>query len=50
MTVNQNLMIALLVVAAAVIAVLGYRLYEEQRQPQGVEIQVGPKGLSIDKK
>jgi hypothetical protein len=50
MTINRNLLIALLVVAAGVIAVLGYRLYEEQRQPQGVEIQVGPKGLSIEKK
>jgi hypothetical protein len=50
MAINRNLLIVLLVIAAGVIAVLGYRLYEEQRQPQGVDIQVGPKGLSIEKK
>jgi hypothetical protein len=50
MAINRNLLIVLLVIAAGIIAVLGYRLYEEQRQPQGVDIQVGPKGLSIEKK
>ncbi len=32
------------------VAVLGYQLYQERKQPEGVQINIGPKGLSIDKK
>lgn len=41
------LIIGALVVAAAV---LGYQLYQDRHQPEGVHIDVGPKGLSIEKK
>ena len=37
---------ALLVVTA----VLGYLLYEDRKQPDGVQINVGPGGLSIEEK
>jgi hypothetical protein len=34
-----------------VVAVLGYRLYQDHRQPEGVQIKIGPGGdLSIEKK
>jgi hypothetical protein len=33
-----------------VVAVLGYELYQDRKQPEGVRIDVGPKGLSIEKK
>jgi RsiW-degrading membrane proteinase PrsW (M82 family) len=41
-----------LVVGALVIVVvlLGYQLYRDRKQPEGVRIDVGPKGLSIEKK
>ena len=41
-----------LVVGALVIAVgvLGYSLYQEKKEPQGVQINVGPGGLTIEKK
>jgi predicted negative regulator of RcsB-dependent stress response len=32
------------------VAVLGYQLYQERRQPEGVHIKIGPGGLSIEKK
>lgn len=35
---------------AVAAAVLGYNLYQERKQPQGVQINVGPGGLSIEKK
>lgn len=35
---------------AVAVAVLGYNLYQERKQPQGVQINVGPGGLSIEKK
>jgi predicted negative regulator of RcsB-dependent stress response len=41
-----------LVVGALVIAVgvLGYSLYQAKKEPKGVQINVGPGGLSIEKK
>ena len=41
-----------LIVGALVIAVgvLGYSLYQEKKEPQGVQINLGPGGLKIEKK
>jgi predicted negative regulator of RcsB-dependent stress response len=41
-----------LVVGALVVAVavLGYQLYQDRKQPEGMRIDVGPNGLSIEKK
>ena len=47
---NRNILILAICVLAIVGAVLGYQLYEERRQPDGVQITVGPGGLSIEKK
>lgn len=33
-----------------VVAVMGYQLYQERKKPEGVHIDVGPNGLSIEKK
>jgi hypothetical protein len=41
------LTIGVLIVA---VAVLGYELYQERHPPEGVHIDVGPNGLSIEKK
>ena len=35
---------------AVAIAVLGYNLYQERKKPEGVQINVGPGGISIEKK
>jgi len=37
---------ALLVVTAG----FGYQLYQDHKQPEGVQINVGPNGLSIEEK
>jgi hypothetical protein len=41
-----------LIVGALVVAVsvLGYLLYDAKKEPEGVQIKVGPGGLSIEKK
>jgi hypothetical protein len=41
-----------LVVGALVVAVgvLGYQLYEDKKKPEGVNINLGPGGISIQKK
>jgi uncharacterized membrane protein len=41
-----------LIVAVLVIAVgiLSYQLYQDRKQPEGVHIDLGPNGLTIQKK
>lgn len=41
-----------LILGALIVAVvvLGYQLYQERRQPEGVQIKIGPGGVSIEKK
>lgn len=47
---NRNLLY--LVIGALVIAVgvLSYNLYQARKQPEGVQINIGPGGVSIEKK
>ena len=42
--------IVYLVLGALIVAVvvLGYQLYQERRQPEGVQIKIGPGGVSIE--
>lgn len=44
--------IAFLIIGALVVAigVLSYSLYEAKKKPEGVQINLGPGGVSIEKK
>ncbi len=33
-----------------VVAVMGYQLYQDRKKPEGVRIDLGPNGVSIEKK
>ena len=35
---------------AVIAAVLGYQLYQDRKKPEGVNINLGPGGISIQKK
>lgn len=49
--VTRNNVLYLVIGALAVaVAVLTYQLYQDRHQPQGVHIDVGPGGLSIQGK
>ena len=50
MPASRNLLVALVVVLVAGLAATGYALYQEKKQPEGVEISVGKNGLSIKEK
>ncbi|WP_293797387.1 hypothetical protein [uncultured Bosea sp.] len=50
MLVSRNLLAVLVLVLVAALAVTGYSLYQEKKQPDGVEISVGKNGLSIKEK
>lgn len=50
MAVSRNLLVVLIVALVVGLAVTGYALYQEKKQPDGVEISVGKNGLSIKEK
>jgi len=50
MQLNRNMMFALIGALCAVVAVLGYKLYQHNKEPQGVQINLGPAGVTIQKK
>jgi hypothetical protein len=47
---NTNLVYGLVAVLAVAVAVLGYQLYQAKKEPQGVQLNIGPGGVSIEKK
>ena len=47
---RSNILYLVVGALAVVVAVLGYQLYQERRQPEGVQINIGPGGLTIEKK
>jgi hypothetical protein len=50
MLASRNLLVALVVVLVAGLAVTGYALYQEKKEPEGVQISVGKNGLQIKEK
>ena len=47
---RSNILYLVIGALVIVVAVLGYQLYQDRKQPEGVHINVGPGGLSIEKK
>ena len=50
MLASRPLLIVLVLVLVAALSVMAYSLYQEKKQPDGVEISVGKNGLSIKEK
>ena len=47
---NRNVIYLIVAVLAVTTAVLGYQLYQERKEPKGIQMNVGPGGISIEKK
>jgi predicted negative regulator of RcsB-dependent stress response len=47
---RSNVLYLIIGALVIVVAVMGYQLYEDRKQPQGVHIDLGPGGLSIQGK
>ena len=47
---NRNMLFLMLGALMVAVAVLGYNLYQEKKQPDGLQINIGPGGISVDKK
>ncbi len=47
---NRNVLYALLGALIVAVAVLGYNLYQEKKEPQGLQINIGPGGVKVQDK
>ncbi len=47
---NRNVLYAIVGALIVVVAVLGYNLYQEKKQPQGLQINIGPSGVKVQDK
>lgn len=47
---NRNVLLFIIGVLAIATLVFGYQVYQDRKQPTGVEISIGERGISIEKK
>ena len=47
---RNNILYLIVGALAIVVVVLSYELYQDRKQPEGMRIDLGPNGLSIEKK
>jgi hypothetical protein len=50
MTLSRNALVLLIGLLVIGLGVVSYALYQEKKQPEGVEISIGKDGLSIKEK
>ena len=47
---NRNVLFLIIGALVVAVGVLGYNLYQAKKEPEGVQINVGPGGLKIQSK
>ena len=47
---RNNILYLVVGALVVVVAVLGYQQYEDHKKPQGLNINLGPTGIHVDKK
>lgn len=47
---SRNILFVIVGALIVIVGVLGYNLYQEKKQPDGLSINVGPGGLKIENK
>jgi predicted negative regulator of RcsB-dependent stress response len=47
---RSNILFLIIGALVIVVAVMGYEVYQDRKQPEGMRIDVGPNGLKIEKK
>jgi RsiW-degrading membrane proteinase PrsW (M82 family) len=47
---RSNLLYLIVAALVVVVALLGYQLYQDRKEPKGVQLNIGPSGVSIEKK
>jgi predicted negative regulator of RcsB-dependent stress response len=47
---NRNILYLIISVLIVTVGVLGYNLYQTKKEPEGLQINLGPNGLKIQNK
>jgi hypothetical protein len=47
---RTNALYAVIAVLVVVVGVLSYQLYQAKKEPSGVQLNIGERGISIEKK
>lgn len=47
---NRNVLFLIIGALIVAVGVLGYKFYETKKEPEGVQINIGPNGLKIQNK
>ena len=47
---SRNILYLIIGVLVVAVGVLGFNLYQAKKQPEGLQINVGPNGLKIESK
>lgn len=47
---RENILYLIIGVLVVAVAALGYQVYQDRKQPEGMQINLGPNGLSIEKR
>ncbi|MBN8981858.1 MAG: hypothetical protein AB1342_05835 [Pseudomonadota bacterium] len=47
---NRNMLYAVVGALSVAVAVLGYKVYKDNQQPEGLQINFGPGGVKIQSK
>ncbi len=47
---NRNVLYLIIGVLVVAVGILGFNLYQMRKQPEGLQINVGPNGLKIESK
>jgi uncharacterized membrane protein YebE (DUF533 family) len=47
---NRNVLYAIVGALIIAVGVLGYKVYQDNKKPEGLQINVGPDGLKIQSK
>lgn len=50
MPISRNMLFLIIGALAVAVAILSYKVYEDNRQPKGVQLNIGPSGISVEKK
>jgi len=50
MPISRNVLFLVIGGLIVAVAALGYKVYDDHRQPKGVQFSIGPSGISVEKK
>jgi hypothetical protein len=50
MPANRNILYIIIGALVVAVSVLGYNVYQSKKQPEGLQINLGPNGLKIQNK